>query len=279
MNLVVASRSGRVCVCEKKTGTGKAGFGFLEFGDVDGSDLEATGFDASACARERYGEDDGVGESEGVGGVRLGGIDVDPFMAGKRRDAKPCAVRQECVVAEVRDGRFQVQAAGDGNGDNFIVVGNKNGGKLADAFRVAAPGEADKKLAADAKDVATFESTGKRNVFELSKLGKRLSERRRLAAAGLRSERQDYRQFIENDGGVFDEHGVGKIGLGGQRNDASAQFAEHFFVSAVLLLGYGQIDGLAIDKGKFAIDDGWADGTCEGCKHSDRESLHENDAR
>src|SRR6267143_1113952 len=117
-----------------------------------------------------------------------------------------------------------MKAAGDGNGDNVIIVRRKNGGKLADAFGVAAPGKADKELAADAKDVATFES-------------------------------------------------------GGQRNDASTQFAEQLFVSAVLLLGYGQIDGLAIDEGKFAIDDGWADGTRDGCKHSDRESLHENDAR
>jgi len=73
--------------------------------------------------------------------------------------------------------------------------------------------------------------------------------------------------------GSFDEHGVGKIGLGRQRNDAERQFTEQLLVGAVLLLGDGQVDGLAIDERKFAIDDGWADGTRDGCKHSDRERF------
>src|SRR5260370_39112924 len=113
------------------------------------------------------------------------------------------------------DGGFQMKAAGDGNGDDFIVVRRKNGAKLADAFGAAAPGEADKQLPADAKDVATFESAGKRNVFELSKLGELLSEGRRFAAAGLRSERQGHRQFIEDHGGGFLAHGAGKDWLPG----------------------------------------------------------------
>src|SRR6266566_69604 len=128
--MCAGSSSGGSCVCEKKTGAGEAGFGFLEFGDVDGSDVEATGFDAGTCARERCRENDGVLEGQGIGCMRLCGIDVDPFMSGK----------------------------------------------LADAFGVAAPGKADKELAADAKDVATFESAGKRNVLELSKRGERLSQ-------------------------------------------------------------------------------------------------------
>src|SRR6267154_3623409 len=169
MNLVVASRKGRICVCEKKTGAGEAGFGFLEFGDVDGSDVEAVGFDAGACARKRCGENDRVREGQGIGCKRLGRIDVDPFLAGERRGVKRCAVGEERVAAEMRNGRFQMKAAGNGNSDDFIVVRGKNGGKLADAFRVAAPGEADKGLAADAQDVPTFKRAGKRNVFELSK--------------------------------------------------------------------------------------------------------------
>src|ERR1700682_5240120 len=102
--------------------------------------------------------------------MRLGGIDVDPFMAGERRGVKPCAVGEERVAAEKRNGGFQMKAAGDGNGDDLVLVRRKNAGKLADAFRVAAPGEADEEFSADAKDVATFESAGKRNVFEPSKL-------------------------------------------------------------------------------------------------------------
>ncbi len=61
-------------------------------------------------------------------------------MAGERRGVEPCTVGEERVAVEMGDGGFQMKAAGDGNGDDFIVVRSKNGGKLADAFRVAAPG-------------------------------------------------------------------------------------------------------------------------------------------
>src|SRR6267143_4594714 len=125
--------------------------------------------------------------------MRLGGINVDPLMASERCGIKPCAVGEERVAAEMRDGGFEMKATGDGNCDDFIVVRRKNGGKLANAFGVAAPGEADKELSADAKDIAAFESAGERNVFELSKLGECLSERRCLTAARLRAQRQDHR--------------------------------------------------------------------------------------
>src|SRR5882762_4025283 len=105
------------------------------------------------------------------------------------------------------DRRLQMKTAGDGNGDYFIVVRRKNCGKLAYTFGVAAPGEADEEFPADAQDVAAFECAGESYVCKLSKLGKGLRERGGLAAAGFRSERQDYGQFIENDGGVFDKHG------------------------------------------------------------------------
>ncbi len=94
----------------------------------------------------------------------------------EQRGVKPRAIREECVAAEMRHCRLQMKTAGNGNGEDFIVVRRKNGGELADAFGVAALGEADKKLSADAKNVATFECAGKRNRFELSKLGDGLSE-------------------------------------------------------------------------------------------------------
>src|SRR5258708_20555029 len=109
------------------------------------------------------------------------------------------------------NGGFQVKTAGDRNSDNFVIERSEDGGKLAEAFGVAACSEADKELAADAKNIATFESAGKRNVFQLSELGEGLSERRRLAPAGLRSEREDYPQFIENDGGGFPHNPIRKI--------------------------------------------------------------------
>jgi len=43
----------------------------------------------------------------------------------------------------------------------------------------------------------------------------------------------------------------------------------------VLLLGGGQINGLAVDEGKLAIDNGWTDGTCDSGEHGKQRSLHE----
>src|SRR5260370_26977459 len=120
----------------------------------------------------------------------------------------------------MRDGRFQMQAASEGNGDDFIVVRGKNGGKLADAFGIAALGEADENFPPDAKDIATLESTRERDVFERSKLGEHLSERRPLAAAGFRSQPQNHRQFIGNDGWGFGGHGVRGIWVGGREKKA-----------------------------------------------------------
>ena len=97
-------------------------------------------------------------------------------------------------------------------------------------------------------------------------------------AAGFRSERKDYRQFIENDGGIFHKHGVGKVRLGGERNNADTQPFEQLFVSAVLSLGCRQVDGLAVDERKFAMNYSWTDGARDGSKHDNRESLHENGA-
>ncbi len=132
-----------------------------------------------------------------------------------------------------------MKTAGDGNGDDFVMVRSEDGGKLAEAFGVAACSEADEELAGDAKNIATFESPGERNVFQLSKPGEGMSKRRGLATAGLRSEREDYRQFIENDGRIFDKHGVWEIGLGGKRDNAGAQLPEQNLIGVVLLLGRG----------------------------------------
>ena len=148
----------------------------MKLGNVDGSDGEVTSFDTCAGTWKGSRKNDRAREGQGVGGVRLGRIDVKPFMAGERRGVKPGAIGEERVTAETGYGRFQMQAAGDGNGDNFVAVRRKNGGKLADAFRIAALSEADKELSTDAQNVAAFQSAGKRDVFELSKLGERFGE-------------------------------------------------------------------------------------------------------
>src|SRR2546429_7000678 len=151
-----------------------------------------------------------------------------------------------------------MQAASDKDGDDFIVVRRKYSGKLADAFGVAALGETDKEPSVDAKDIAAFESSWKRNVFELSKPGKSVSERLSLTTASFRSERQDHRQFIEHDGRIFDKHGVGKSRLGWHANKSSSQVTQQLFGRRVLVLGYRQIHGLAGNGKKLASDGGWA---------------------
>src|SRR5712664_4050678 len=157
--------------------TGEAGFGFLEFGDVEGRDVEALSFETGTCTREGSRENDGAAEGEGIGGVGLGGIDVDPVAAGEWRGVKPRAIGEKRVAADVGDCRFEMQAAGDGHGDEFILVWSENGSELAKALGVAAFGESDIKFAADAKDVSAFQGAGRRDVGELSKGRKRLGKR------------------------------------------------------------------------------------------------------
>ena len=78
----------------------------MEFGNVERSDLKAASFDMSARAREGRGKDDRAAEREGVGGMRFGGIGVDPVIAGEGRVVEPGAVGEERVAANVGDGGF-----------------------------------------------------------------------------------------------------------------------------------------------------------------------------
>ena len=189
------------------------------------------------------------------------------------------AVGEQCVVAKKGNGGFEVQAAGHRDGDNFVAVGLDDLRELADAFRVAAFGESHKKLAADAKNVPAFERSGKLDVGEFAVLRKLLREQVGFAAAALRAQWQNDREFIEHDSGIFDEHRVGEMGLGGKRDDTGSQFGEEHFIGLMLLPRAGQVNRLAVNKRKLAMDDGWTDGSRDGCKHDEGSSLHENPAR
>ena len=194
----------------------------MEFGDVDGSDVEAAGFKAGAGAWERGGEDYCVREGERVGGVRFGRIDVNPFETSKRDGIEPVAIGEECVVADVCDGRFEMETTVDRDDDYFVVVGTEDGSELRDAFAVGAFGEADKKLFVDAEDVAAFHCARQSDVFEFAEFGESLGERRGFRAAGCCTKWHDDREFLEDDGWIFDKHGVGEIGFGGKRDETSA---------------------------------------------------------
>jgi len=90
------------------------------------------------------------------------------------------------------------------------------------AFGVAACSEADEELAGPMRRTSPTSRVPWRGETYSSfrNPGEGMSKRRGLATAGLRSEREDYRQFIENDGRIFDKHGVWEIGLGGKRDNA-----------------------------------------------------------
>jgi hypothetical protein len=146
--------------------------------------VKAAGFQARACARERGGKNNRIAEGQGVGGMRLGGIDVDPIVAGKGRGIEHCAIGKKGVSANMGDRGLEMQTSCDGNGKHFIVVRSEDRSKLADAFGVAAPGEADEEFAGDAENVAALESAGKPDVFQLAKARKAASGRRESVPSG-----------------------------------------------------------------------------------------------
>src|SRR5882724_11528758 len=115
---------------KKQAGAGEAGFGLLEFGNVEWRDVKATGFDTCADARERGRENGGAAEGESISGMGLGGIDIDPVVGGKRGGVKPGAIGEERVATDAGDGGLEVQAAGDGDGDDFVLVRGEEGSKL-----------------------------------------------------------------------------------------------------------------------------------------------------
>lgn len=78
----------------------------MEFRDVEWIDVVVAGFEAGTGERERGGENDGIPESQGVGGVGLLRGDVDPIVAGERRGIKPRAVGEEGIGAELGDRGF-----------------------------------------------------------------------------------------------------------------------------------------------------------------------------
>src|ERR1041385_568548 len=113
-----------------------------------------------------------------------------------------------------------MKATGSGDGEHFVVVRRDDAGKLRDACGVAARGEPDEEFATEAENVAAFGHAGKLDVFEFAKWLEGGGDGRSFAAAAFGAEREDDGEFIEHESRVFDEHGVGKIGLGGQRDDA-----------------------------------------------------------
>ena len=88
---------------KKQTGTGEAGLGLLEFGDVYRCDMEAFPLETGIREREGGGENGGAAKGEGIGRMGLSGIEVNPVVGSKRRGIKPGAIG-EGVATDVGDG-------------------------------------------------------------------------------------------------------------------------------------------------------------------------------
>src|SRR5580658_2497184 len=138
-----------------------------------------------------------------------------------------------------------METASHGDGDDFVMVGREDCGELADAIRVAAFGEADEDLAADAQNVAALERAGERDVLELTKFGNGFGERRGFRTARCGAKWEDDGELIQDDGGILYKHGIREIQLGGERNDADAEFFQKLLVGAMLRARDLEIDGLA----------------------------------
>lgn len=119
---------------EDQAGAGESGFGFLQFGNIERGDMEAARSDTRAGALEGRRENDGLADSERVGGVWLGGIDVHPIASVEKRRVEPGAVGEQRVVAERSDGGFQMEAGGHGNANDLVAVRCNDTRELCDAF-------------------------------------------------------------------------------------------------------------------------------------------------
>ena len=160
-----------------------------------------------------------------------------------------------------------MEATGHRNGDDFVVVRREDGGELADAFGVGARGLADVECAVDAEDVAAFDCGGRGDVREFAERSESFCERFGFGLARFCAERKDDGEFVENDGGIFHEHGIGESGFRRERVNVDAEFREEMFVDGVLALGLGDVDGFAFDKSEFAVGEGGAYGASYGGEH------------
>src|SRR5690349_9977001 len=109
-----------------------------------------------------------------------------------------------------------METTGHGNTDDLISVWRNDGGELRDAVCVAAGGESDEQFAAEPEDVAAFQKSRKLYMLQLAKSLKGGRERWYFAAAAFGAQGKNHGELVEDEGGIFDEHGIGQIGLGGK---------------------------------------------------------------
>src|SRR5580700_7963487 len=106
----------------------------------------------------------------------------------------------------------------------------EEGAELADAFFIRAAGEAGVEFAADAQDVAAFHGPGEGDVDKFAEGGEGGGERSGFWAAGCCAERQDDGEFVKDEGGILDEHGIWESRFGGEGDYLDSQMLQEFFV-------------------------------------------------
>ena len=80
-----------------------------------------------------------------------------------------------------------------------------------------------------------------------------------LSAPRCGSGTRNNRDLIQHDGGIFDEHAVGKRRIGGERRYMHTQLRKACFVAAMLLDCLRDVDWLAIEECEFARREIWTD--------------------
>ena len=232
--------------------------------------MEASGFDAGSCVRERGGEDDCAGDRQGIGGVGLFWRHIDPGAVGEWCGIEPGAIGEQGIAADVSDRGFEMETAGHWNRDDFVVMRREGGRELANALGVGARGEADIQRAIDAEYITAFDGSGRGDVRELAEFLQGVREGSGFGAARFGAEGKNHGELIEDDGGIFDKHRIGERGFRRKRDDFGAERFEELLVGAMLFAGFVEVDGAAAEESEFAVDDGGADGAGDGGEHDRR---------
>ena len=85
--------------------------------------------------------------------------------------------------------------------------------------------------------------------------GQRLGHRLGLAAPRCGTRPRDDRQLGEDNRGIFDEDGVGQVGLGPQPDDGATGLAERGLVFVVLPRRQVHVDGRTCEVRQFTVRD------------------------
>lgn len=241
---------------EEEAATGDSSFGLGELTGGNRLHDKAERLQPFPGSGEIFRVDDGVADGERVGGERLGGIDGDD--GAEVAGVDPGGVDEEEPVGKSGDGRLEVEAAGNGKGVDNITRRFHCGGELPDALGVAAGGPADEEGAAHVQHVAPIEGAGRFDVAEGTMGGEGRRDAGCFGPAGHCPGAGDDGKLVEDDGGVFDEDGVGEIGFGGEVFDVAAQSMQRRGVAKMFRRGALQVDRLPGEVAQLALDDRWA---------------------